>query len=49
MLACTASGAAVVSGMCWRSSGRCDMLQRGAGGIIAAYVGLVSAAVEWDK
>ena len=27
----------------------CDTLQRGAGGIIAACVGLVSAAVEWDK
>lgn len=31
----------------WRASGRCDTLQRGAGGIIAAFVGLVSRAVEW--
>ena len=28
---------------------RCDTLKRGAGGIIAACVGLVSAAVECDK
>lgn len=28
---------------------RCDTLQRGAGGIIAACVGLVSATVEWGK
>mgnify|MGYP007116303581 CR=1 FL=1 len=26
---------------------RCDTLQRGTGGIIAACVGLVSQAVEW--
>lgn len=35
--------------MRWSASGRCDTLQRGAGGIIAACVGLVSAAVECDK
>ena len=46
-LTCTASGAALVSGMCCRPSGRCDTFQRGAGGIIAACVVLVSAAVEW--
>nr|DAR49254.1 MAG TPA: hypothetical protein [Caudoviricetes sp.] len=45
-LSCTASGVALVSGMRWRSSGRCDTLQRGAGGIIAACVGLVSWAAE---
>lgn len=28
---------------------RCDTLQRGTGGIIAACVGLVSAVVEWGK
>ena len=28
---------------------RCDMLQRVAGGIIAAFACLVFAAVEWDK
>lgn len=28
---------------------RCDTLQRGAGGIIAACIGLVSWAVEWVK
>lgn len=49
VLTCTASGVALVSGMCWRASGRCDTLQRGAGGIIAACVGLVFVEVEWDK
>ena len=31
------------------ASGRVCALQRGAGGIIAAFVGLVSVAVEWGK
>ena len=46
MLACKASGAAVVSGIGAGASGRCDTLQRGAGGIITVCVGLVFAAVE---
>ena len=33
-------------GMCWMASGRCDTLQRGTGGIIAACVSLVSWADE---
>lgn len=33
-------------GMCWMASGRCDTLQRGAGGIITACAGLVLLAVE---
>ena len=41
-LNCPASGVAVVSGMHWRSSGRCDVLQRCSGGIIAVCFGLVS-------
>lgn len=49
VLACKASGVALVSGIGCRASGRCDTLQRGAGGIIAVCVGLVSAAVELDK
>jgi hypothetical protein len=28
---------------------RCDTLQRGASGVIYAFAGLVSAAVEWGK
>ena len=36
-------------GMCWMASGRCDTLQRGTGGIIAACVSLVSAAAERYK
>jgi hypothetical protein len=42
-------GVAVVSGMRWRAFGRCDTLQRVADGIIAACVGLVSAAAERYK
>lgn len=44
-LTCAASGVAVVSGIGAGRPGVCDTLQRGAGGIIAACVGLVSAAV----
>jgi hypothetical protein len=28
---------------------RCDMLQRGAGGVISAFAGLVLWAVKWGK
>lgn len=49
MLTCTASGVAVVSGIGAGRPGVCDTLQRGAGGIIAACVGLISTAVEWGK
>ena len=42
VLACTASGVAVVSWYMLEVLRRCDTLQRGAGGIIAARVGLVS-------
>ena len=46
VLTCTASGASVVSGIGAGASGRCDTLQRGAGGIITVCAGLVFAAVE---
>ena len=46
MLACTAPGAALVSGIGAGRPGVCDTLQRGAGGIIAACVGLVFVAAE---
>ena len=46
VLICTASGVAVVFGMRWSASGRVCALQRGAGGVISVYAGLVSAAVE---
>ena len=49
MLACIASGR---DGGIWyvlEALRRCDVLQRGAGGVISAFAGLVSAAVEWDK
>ena len=49
MLACKASG--VASGIWYALEvlRRCDTLQRGADGIIFAFSGLVSAAVEWYK
>ena len=49
VLTCIASGRD--GGILYRRkpSGRWQTLQRGAGGIIAACVGLVFAAVEWDK
>jgi hypothetical protein len=49
VLACTASG--VASGIWYALEvlRRCDTLQRGADGIIFAFSGLVSAAVEWYK
>lgn len=49
MLPCAASGVALVSGYALETLRRCDVLQRVAGGIIAACVGLVSAAVECGK
>ena len=49
VLPCTVSGVAVVSCGALDVLRRCDVFQRGEGGIIAAYVGLVSAAVEWGK
>lgn len=49
VLTCVASRVAVVSGMCWRASGRVYALQRVAGSIIAAFVGLLSWAVEWAQ
>jgi hypothetical protein len=39
----------VVSWYALEAMRRCDVLQRGAGGIIAACVGLVSAVVGLDK
>ena len=39
-------GVAVVSGMRWRRFGRCDALQRVAGGTMAAFVCPVSVAAE---
>ena len=48
-LSCTASGR---DGGIWyvlEVLRRCDVLQRGAGGIMAACVGLLFAAVEWGK
>lgn len=49
VLTCTASGVAVVSGIGCKASGRVYVLQRVAGGIIAACAGMVSAAIEWGK
>ena len=49
MLTCTASGVAAGIWYVLDVLRRCDTLQRGAGGIIAAFVGLVSVALEWDK
>ena len=49
VLTCTASGVAAGIWYVLDVLRRCDTLQRGAGGIIAACVGLVSAAVECDK
>lgn len=49
VLTCAASGR---DGGIWyalEALRRCDTLQRGAGGIIAACVGLLSATVEWCK
>ena len=48
-MSCTASGR---DGGIWyvlEVLRRCDVLQRGAGGIMAACVGLLFAAVEWGK
>ena len=39
----------LVSGYALEVLRRCDTLQRGTGGIIAACVGLLFAAVEWGK
>lgn len=44
-----ASGAAVVSGYRCRASGRVCVLQRGAGGVISTFAGLVFVAVECGK
>ena len=49
MLTCTASGVAAGIWYVLDVLRRCDTLQRGAGGIIAAFVGLVSVTLEWDK
>lgn len=49
VLTCTASGVAAGIWYVLDVLRRCDTLQRGAGGIIAAFVGLVSVALEWDK
>ena len=49
MLACAASRRGVGIWYMLEALRRCDTLQRGAGGIIAACVGLVSWAVEWVK
>ena len=49
MLSCTASGVVVVSGIGAGRPGAVCAFQRGAGGIIAACVGLVFAAVERGK
>ena len=49
MLACAASRRGVGIWYMLEALRRCDTLQRGAGGIIAACVGLVSWAVEWGK
>ena len=49
VLACAASGVAVVFGIGCGASGRWQTLQRGAGGIIAVCVGLVSAVLGWGK
>lgn len=49
VLTCTASSVALASGIRWRASGRCDTLQRCAGGIIVTCAGLLSYAVEWFK
>ena len=46
VLACVASRRDGVIWYRWSASGRVYVLQRGAGGIIAAFVGLVSWAVE---
>lgn len=49
MLSCTASGRGAGIWYGLEALRRCDTLQRGAGGVISAFAGLVSAAVEWDK
>ena len=49
MLACAASGRDAGIWYVLEVLRRCDTLRRVAGGIIAACVGLVSAAVEWGK
>nr|DAI21877.1 MAG TPA: hypothetical protein [Caudoviricetes sp.] len=49
VLNCTASGVALVSEYALEVLRRCETLQRSAGGIIAACVGLVFAAVEWGN
>ena len=46
---CTLIYLIIIGRLCRPVLRRCDTLQRGAGGIIAACVGLVSAAVELDK
>lgn len=48
-LACAASGRDAGIWYVLEVLRRCDTLRRVAGGIIAACVGLVSAAVEWGK
>ena len=49
VLSCTAFGVAVVSGYRCRASGCVCALQRGVGGVISAFAGLVLYVVEWVK
>lgn len=48
-LTCAASGSYGGIWYALEALRRCDTLQRGAGGIIVACVGLVSAVLEWGK